>query len=225
LTIFPHELHLSSKGGTDIVTLPDPGVGYDFWVTVVNRGSVPSGPFIVRFKLKPGSWEKDFKQDKGLKPGGSIKAVVGYKFENKDEEYYSEAYLASDSDRDTPLESGVGPNKHIVKKKTYPSGGDKSQAAQDQDVGAPACDGGDAFSPDAFYAQTLQSSGYTVGSDPCLDKCWDEFYRCLKNGRDSGMQCLARLEACKRRCATAGGDDSEAADAVPSTNLRRVPGG
>src|SRR5260370_18690494 len=66
------------------------------------------------------------------------------------------------------------------------------------------------FSPDDFYAQTLQSSGYTLGSDPCLDKCWDDFQRCLRQSTDGGSQCMAQLTACHRTCGSA------TADSVPA---------
>ncbi len=62
------------------------------------------------------------------------------------------------------------------------------------------------FSPDAFFAQTLQASGYTLGNDPCLDKCWEEFQRCLQKSTDGGVQCMAQLTACQRSCATATAD-------------------
>src|SRR5947209_5662650 len=59
-----------------------------------------------------------------------------------------------------------------------------------------------AFSPEAFYVQTLQSLGYSLGTDPALDQCWEEFHRCLDNSTD-GQQCLTNLRSCQTRCAIA----------------------
>ena len=56
-----------------------------------------------------------------------------------------------------------------------------------------------AFDADSFYQQTLQSSGYTLGGNPCLDQCWTDFQACLKTTNDPN-QCLAQLTACQRSC-------------------------
>jgi hypothetical protein len=58
----------------------------------------------------------------------------------------------------------------------------------------------DNSSADALYTQTLQNSGYTMGTDPCLDRCWADFQRCLDTTSDPN-QCLAQLSACQRACA------------------------
>lgn len=38
-----------------------------------------------------------------------------------------------------------------------------------------------------------------VKKDPCLDRCWADFNRCLRHTRFY-PECLARLESCKRLC-------------------------
>jgi hypothetical protein len=50
-----------------------------------------------------------------------------------------------------------------------------------------------------LFEETLQNDGYVMGSDACLDKCWEEFRQCLKNSSFPD-ECIARLEACKRSC-------------------------
>jgi hypothetical protein len=48
---------------------------------------------------------------------------------------------------------------------------------------------------------TPESQGITLGQNPCLDRCWEDFNRCVQNSTSGGLECLARLEACKRACA------------------------
>src|SRR5205807_4149670 len=89
--------------------------------------------------------------------------------------------------------------------------GDNRGSSQTTDSG----DSGDTFSPEAFFNQTLESSGYELGNDPCLDKCWEAFRRCLKNSTN-GQACIAQLSACQRSCA--------ASSAQSSTNELGSPG-
>src|SRR5258708_697590 len=50
-------------------------------------------------------------------------------------------------------------------------------AASNNDVQPSESDRGtQGFSPEDFYNQTLEQSGYTIGSDPDLDKCWENFH-------------------------------------------------
>jgi hypothetical protein len=65
-----------------------------------------------------------------------------------------------------------------------------------------------------FYVQTLQADGYTLGTDPCLDRCWAEFKKCCNNSTSGGLECLAQLNACRERCASqaAGEGTDEGAD-------------
>ena len=80
--------------------------------------------------------------------------------------------------------------------------GQSDDQSGDTSAGTGADDAGgatSAFDADGFYQQTLQSSGYTLGGDPCLDKCWADFQACLKTTNDPN-QCLAQLTACQRGC-------------------------
>lgn len=59
-----------------------------------------------------------------------------------------------------------------------------------------------------LFEQTLQDDGYVMGTDPCLDRCWEEFRRCLEN-TTFPSECIARLEACKRSCAQTSSGENE----------------
>ena len=50
-----------------------------------------------------------------------------------------------------------------------------------------------------LFEQHFQEDGYTIGMDPCLDRCWENFRECIKNSTNS-LECIAQLEACKRSC-------------------------
>jgi hypothetical protein len=47
---------------------------------------------------------------------------------------------------------------------------------------------------------TPTGEGYTMGSNACLDQCWQQFYACLDRSMNP-MECIAQLEVCKRNCA------------------------
>jgi len=61
---------------------------------------------------------------------------------------------------------------------------------------------------------TAESQGYTLGSDPCLDACWDAYYKCLDRGRDPSV-CLGDLTACQRGCAERPAPDAGTPAAQP----------
>ncbi len=44
--------------------------------------------------------------------------------------------------------------------------------------------------------------GIMLGTDPCLDQCWENFRQCLRTTNDSN-QCLAELNYCQQSCAPA----------------------
>jgi len=47
---------------------------------------------------------------------------------------------------------------------------------------------------------TPESQGYVMGTNPCLDRCWQYFNECIAQGKDQN-ECLAQLSYCQRNCA------------------------
>ena len=45
--------------------------------------------------------------------------------------------------------------------------------------------------------------GVELGTNSCLDQCWEDFRRCLQN-TTFPEQCIAQLQVCQRACADAG---------------------
>src|SRR5208283_4158060 len=81
------------------------------------------------------------------------------------------------------------------------SGGSADTASSQPDQSAdPNAGQPNPFDADAFYQQTLQTSGYTIGGDPCLDQCWTDFQACLNKPGSNAQQCLAQLSVCQRSC-------------------------
>ncbi|MBV8914601.1 MAG: hypothetical protein JOZ05_16365 [Acetobacteraceae bacterium] len=79
------------------------------------------------------------------------------------------------------------------------------------------------FDADSFYQQSLQDSGYSLGTNDCLDKCWVDFRRCLDNPLNGNPQaCLAQLTACQRSCGTQQQDASETTGDTGTTEAKEA---
>jgi hypothetical protein len=108
--------------------------------------------------------------------------------------------------------------------------GDAATQTPAGDAGGQAQQGAASFDPDAYFNKTLQSQGYTVGNDPRLDKCWEDFRNCLKNpppgqGPD---YCLAQLTACQRAAGPTNQDNAGAAESgqpAPAGDTSQQPAG
>jgi hypothetical protein len=63
---------------------------------------------------------------------------------------------------------------------------------------AASATGGGAFSADAYYAQTLASDGYSIGTDAGMDQCYLAFAQCLKGlvPGDLPDDCVTQLRGC-----------------------------
>ncbi len=55
--------------------------------------------------------------------------------------------------------------------------------------------------PSMISTLTPDMVGDDVAGNSCLDRCWKEFEECRTNSTDGGLECLARLNACRMNCA------------------------
>ena len=44
-----------------------------------------------------------------------------------------------------------------------------------------------------------EDEGYAIGSDACIDRCWERYYECMRSGA-SPEHCRNLREACIRTC-------------------------
>ena len=127
-------VYVSPDGGTTNESFPLPGVAYDFCVDVSNLSAEKSDAFYVRFTLDnatggSGNQTFDFKQDAGLDPDQSVKAVVHFgQFTEDDIDYTLSACIYLPSAPETPINCAgtFGFNPH-----TSPHNTDSSSSSND----------------------------------------------------------------------------------------------
>ena len=100
-------VYVSPDGGDTNEAFPKPNVEYDFCVDIANPGSLPSGPFFVKFTLSGDQdppFEQSFAQDDGLDAEQTLRAVVHFgSFPNEFKSYFLEACIYSPSAPEAPI--------------------------------------------------------------------------------------------------------------------------